>query len=111
MRRANKSRSAPLFFAMVDEVEDIVDSFRLSDDEWKSYATVRDKFESYFVKKRSIVFDQISFFQRRQEEGEPVASFVNDVCALPKHWNLGALHDEMVRDILVAGVRDKRLSE
>ena len=100
-----------LIYSMGEEAEDILESFRLSDDEQKSYETVRTKFESYFVKKRNIVFDRISFFQRRQEEGEPVASFVNDVYALAKHCNFGALHDEMVRDILVAGIRDKRLSE
>ena len=94
---------------MGNEAEDILDSFRLSDDKQKPYVTVRGKFESYFVKKRNIVFDRISFFQRRQEEGEPVASFVNDVHALAKHCNFGALHDEMVRDILVDGIRNKKL--
>ena len=100
---------------MGKEADDILKSFRLSDDKQKSYETVRGKFESYvllYVKKRNIVFDWISFFQR-QKEGEPVASFVNDihVCALAKQSNFGALHDEMVRDILVAGIHDKRLSE
>ena len=36
---------------MKDEAENILDSFRLSDDEWKSHTTVRGKFESYFEKK------------------------------------------------------------
>ena len=39
---------------MGEEAEDVLDSFRLSDDEWKSYATVKDKFKSYFVKKGNI---------------------------------------------------------
>ena len=86
---------------MGDEVEDILDSFRLSVDERKSYATVRDKFEAYFVKKRNIVFDRASSFQKRQEEGEPAASFVNDVYALVKYCNFGVLHDELVRDTCV----------
>ena len=64
-----------------------------------------------FVKKRSKVFDQIGFFQRRQEGGESVAFFVSDVYALDKHCYFGALHYEVVRDILVASVRYKRLSE
>ena len=86
-------------------MEDILESSGLSDDEQKSYKTVRGKLESYLAKKRN----WISFFQRRQEEGEPVASFVNDVYTLTKHCNFDALHDEMVRDILVAGIRNKRL--
>ena len=57
-----------LIYAMGHKAKDILDSFRLSDDEQKSYTTIRVKFESYFVKKRNIIFDWISFFQRRQEE-------------------------------------------
>ena len=63
------------------------------------------------MKKENIVIDQISFFQRRQEEGESVASFVSDVYALAKYCNFGALHDEMVSDILVASICDKRSSK
>ena len=57
-----------LIFAMGDEAVDILDSFRLSDDEWKSYATVSDKFEVYFVKKRKIVFDRASFFSKKKRK-------------------------------------------
>ena len=76
---------------MGKEAEDILESFRLSDDKQKSYETVRGEFESYLVKKRNILFDQISFIQRKQEEGKSVASFVNDVYALAKHCNFSTL--------------------
>ena len=116
---ASESRSGWHLVLTEGYAEDIVESFKLSGDEKKSYETVRGKFESYLVKKINILFDQISFFQRRQEEGESVASLVNDVnalakhCILAKHCNFGALHDEMVRDtcLLVAGIHNKRLLE
>ena len=92
-------------------MEDILDSFRLSDDERKLYATARGKFESYLMNKRNILSDQISFYQRRQEKGGSVASFINDAYALVKHCNFSALHDEIIRDILVASIRDTRSSE
>ena len=76
-----KRQVSSLLYAMVEKVDDIIDSFRLSDDDRKSYATVRDKFEPYFMKKRNIVFDQVRFSQRRQEEGEPVATFVDGIYA------------------------------
>ena len=97
-------------YSMGEEAEDILKSFRLSDTEQKLYKTVRGKFELFFVKKRTI-FDWISFFQRSQEEGEPVASFVNDIYALAKYCNRGSLHDEMFKDILVASIHNKRLSK
>ena len=48
---------------MREKADDVIDSFRLSDDDRKLYATVRDKFKVYFVKKRNIIFDRVRFFQ------------------------------------------------
>ena len=48
--------SSPLY-AMAEKADDIIDSFRSSDEDQNSYATVRGRFEAYFVKKRNIVFD------------------------------------------------------
>ena len=64
-------------------------------------------------RRRETVFDRVSFFQRRQEEREPVASFVSDVYALAKYCNFGALHDDWseIYNVLVPGIRNKRLSE
>ena len=57
---------------------------------------------------QTIVFDRVRFFQTRQEEGEPVASFVDNVYALAKYCNFGALNDELIEDILVVDIRDKK---
>ena len=97
--------------AIREKADDIIDSFRLFDDDWNIYTMVRGRFEAYLMKKRNIVFDRVWFFQRRQEEGDPVAPFVDDVYALPKYCNFGSLHDELIRDILVTGIHDKRLLE
>ena len=62
--KSEQKSVSSLIFAMGDEAEDILNSFSLSVDEQKSYATVRDEFEAYLVKKRHIVFDQASFLQK-----------------------------------------------
>ena len=49
--KSKQKHVSPLFMQWGDEAEDILDSIRPSDDERKSYATIRGKFESYFVKK------------------------------------------------------------
>ena len=54
--RSKEMQVSSLIYAMGDEAEDILDSFRLSDDNQKSYATVKDKFESYFMQRRNIVW-------------------------------------------------------
>ena len=40
-------------YAMGDEAEDIILSFNLTEKDSKKYSVVKDKFASYFVKKRT----------------------------------------------------------
>ena len=47
----------------------------------------------------------------RQEEGEPVDSFITSLCCLAAHCNYCDLHDEIIRDWIVDGLRDVVLSE
>ena len=42
-----------LIYTMGGEAEDILSSFRLTEDQGKSYSTVVEKFERYFVKRRN----------------------------------------------------------
>ena len=48
---------------------------------------------------------------RRQEEGESVDSFITSLYRLAEHCNYRDLHNEMIRDRIVVGLRDAALSE
>ena len=73
--------------------------------------TVKRKFEDYFVKCHNQIFERAKFNQRSQKEGESVDSFVTDLHVLAEHCGYGPLHDEMIRDKLVVGLKYARLSE
>ena len=77
----------------------------------KKYGTVRQKFEGYFVKRRNPIFEWAKFNLHKQEEGEPIDSFITALYCLTKHCGYGALHKEMIRDRLVVGLFDASLSE
>ena len=47
----------------------------------------------------------------RHGENEPVDAFITDLYALAKHSGYADLHDEMIRDHIVVGLRDARLFE
>ena len=53
--------------------------------------------ERHFVQRRNVIFERAKFNQRRQEEGEPVDSFITALYALAEHCAYGALHDEVIR--------------
>lgn len=74
---------------MGDEAEDILSSFRPTEEQGKSYATVIKKFKHYFVKRRNIIFKQAKFDRCQQEEGKPVDDYIMDLCCLASHCNYG----------------------
>ena len=87
------------------------DHFKLEEAQANVYKSVKDKFEAFFVKRRNVIYERARFNLRKQEEGETVAAFINDLYVLVEHCEYGALQDEMVRDRLVVGLCDSKLSE
>ena len=97
-------------YSMGDEADDILWSFSLSDDDQKKYDIVKQTFENHFVKRRNVIFEQAKFNNRKQEQGEPVDAFIMALYGLAEHCGYGTLHDEMIRDRIVVGICDAKLS-
>ena len=85
--------------------------FALSEEHRKDYATVKSTFDKHFVPRRNVIFERAKFNQRIQQEGEPVESFITALYALAEHCGYGELHDDMIRDRIVVGIRNSALSE
>lgn len=100
-----------LIYSMGDEADEILHSFSLSEDDKKKYATVKAKFDSHFIKKKNVIFERARFNLRKQEDGEPVDIFITSLYSLAAHCEYRDLHDELIRDRIVVGIRDANLSE
>ena len=100
-----------LVYSMGDKAYDILQSFNLSEADSARYRTVKERFEAHFVKKRNTIYERAKFNRRKQEEGETADDFITDLYCLSEHCQYGALRDEMIRDRIVVGIRDHRLSE
>ena len=74
-------------------------------------ATVLERLERHFVVRRNVIFERAKFNLRHQEEKETVDSFITALYCLAEHCGYGALHDEMIRDRLVMGLRYKKQLE
>ena len=68
-------------------------------------------FDSHFVKRRNVIYEHAKFNQRRQEPGEPVDAFITALYSLAEHCGYASLHEEMIRDRIVVGLLDAKLSE
>ena len=99
-----------LIHTVGDSEGDILSSFRLTEEQGKSYTTVVEKFEGHFVKRRNLIFERAKFNQQKQEEGEPVDDFIMDLYRLAEHCSYGN-HDELIRDRIVVGLCSAALSE
>ena len=100
-----------LVYSLGDKAEDILTLFNLEAEELKKYDTVKGKFESYFEKRRNRIYERARFNSRTQRENESVEEFIADLYRLAENCGYGTLHDELVRDRIVVGIRDSKLSE
>ena len=105
-KKEQVSQIHTLIYTMGDEAE-----FRLTEEQRKNYTTVVEKFDSYSVKRRNLIFERAKFNRRRQEEGEPVNDFIMDLYRLAERCSYGTLHDELIHDRIVVGLRSAALSE
>ena len=100
-----------LIYCMGDDADDVLRGLKLSATDQHVYSKVRDGFESFFIVRKNIVYECARFNMRKQEANENVDVFVTALHALAEHCNYGTLHDELIRDRIVVGLADARLSE
>ena len=78
---------------MGNQAEDILLSFRLTNEEAIKYTTVVEKFGQYFIKRRNIIYECSKFNQCVYESDETVDSFITAPYRLAETCNYGELTD------------------
>ena len=110
-KKEDEIQISTLIYAMGDKAEDILGTITLTADEKKSFTVVLQKLEDHFVKKRNVIYERARFNQRSQHEGEPVDDFITSLYKLSEFCEFGALREDLIRDRIVVGLQDTRLSE
>ena len=100
--KSEESQVNTLIYSMGGEADDIVQSFG---------DKVKKLLEDFFIIKRNVIFERAKFILRSQQESETVDVFITDLHNLAEHCKFGVLRDELIRDRIVVGIRDKTLSE
>ena len=96
---------------MGNRADDILQSFKYAEGEQEDYATVKKKLDDYFIPQRNVIYERALFNSRKQEPGEPVEEFIAALHTLVEYCNYGDLRDQMVRDKIVVGLVNAKLSE
>ena len=89
----------------------MLNSLNLTYTQLKQYHTIKTRFDGHFVVCRNVIFEREKFNRSRQEQGETVNLFITALYALAEDWDYGTFKDEMIRDRIVVGLQDSKLSE
>ncbi|GBN20728.1 hypothetical protein AVEN_250575-1 [Araneus ventricosus] len=99
-----------LLYIMGEQAEGIFNSFGLSEMEQDDSDIVLKKFNDHFIVKKNII-ERAQFNKRVQLDGESVNTFITALYTLSEHCEYDVLHDELIRDRIMDGMRDKNLNE
>ena len=100
-----------LLYCLGEGAEDVLCSTGLAVGERKKYAAVLSKFDKFFGIRKNVIFERARFNSRIQKEGELAEQFIADLYSLADKCEFRDFKEEMIRDRLVVGIRDRALSE
>ncbi|XP_037521850.1 uncharacterized protein K02A2.6-like [Rhipicephalus sanguineus] len=100
-----------LLYAMGEEAEDVLTALKLTDEQTSSYAAVVSAFEKHFLPRKNVIYERARFNSRKQEPHENVDTFATELFKMAERCDYRTLKDELIRDRLVVGLRDVKLSE
>ncbi|UYV79612.1 hypothetical protein LAZ67_18000031, partial [Cordylochernes scorpioides] len=113
MKKKEEADKIDLFmYLMGDRADDIFRTFKFEkEEEATKIDSVLKAFDSHFCVRKNIIYERAKFNSRIQEDREPVDEFITSLYKLADSCEFEGLHDQLIRDRIVVGVRDKALSE
>ena len=100
-------QAATLKTVMGKECRQILSRLELSNADKKKPNKILEKLEEHFAPTRNVLYERYLFHSAQQQAHEIVDQYMIRLRHLAESCKFGALHDEMVRDRLVLGCRDK----
>ncbi|UYV64702.1 hypothetical protein LAZ67_3001707 [Cordylochernes scorpioides] len=113
MKKKEEADKIDLFmYLMGDRADDIFRTFKFEkEEEATKIDSVLKAFDSHFCVRKNIIYERAKFNSRNQEDREPVDEFITSLYKLADSCEFEGLHEQLIRDRIVVGVRDKALSE
>ena len=96
---------------MGQDSEEILEAQGITEEELKKYSTVVEKFDEYFNVRANPIYERARLSKRIQEPGETAEQYILALYALAENYGSVALKQDAIRDRLVVGMRDARLSQ
>ncbi|XP_018403211.1 PREDICTED: uncharacterized protein LOC108780116 [Cyphomyrmex costatus] len=108
---SDKEKIDLLCYSMGERSEEILTQIMPAITTSTTFELVKNKFDSYFRPKKNVIFERFKFNSRKQEAEESVDSFVTALYSLAETCEFGTIKNELIRDRIIIGIRDTRVSE
>ncbi|XP_064212700.1 uncharacterized protein K02A2.6-like [Tribolium castaneum] len=100
-----------LLLHMGAKVTKFMEAKQKQETDFPSYKALKEFFDNEFKDTPNTIYARAKFNRRDQREGEDAQTYIADVISLAKTCNYRDLEEELIRDRLVVGIRDEKLSE
>ena len=108
-----------LIYQMGASAENLLKSFRMNDVDIKKYACVLKKFNDHYETGCNVIYERAVFNRRKEgdhEDDDPVKgigveNFITHLWTLSETCQYEGMQEQLVRDRIVVGIKDTKLSE
>ena len=87
------------------EALEIFNTFGLSDEDKVKIDVVSKKFEECCTPKKNVTYERHVFYTRAQGANGGIDAYVMELRKLARNCQFGELHDSVIRDRIVCGIR------
>ncbi|XP_076666560.1 uncharacterized protein LOC143368070 [Andrena cerasifolii] len=109
-QKSDEIKVAMLLNTIGEEGIEIFNNFDFSDDDRKTYDLIIQRFDTYLLPKKNVVYERYVFYKRNQEVNEPIENFVKDLKKLSQSCEFRDEQD-MIRDRIVLGINNTKVQE
>ena len=88
-----------------EEALKIFNTFGFSDEDKVKIDVVIKTFEEYCTPKKNVTYERYVFNTRAEGAAEGIDAYVTELRKLPRNCEFGELHDSIIRDRIVCGIR------
>lgn len=104
-------KSSILLHCIGPQAKEIYDTFQFAEGEAMRYNTVIAKFDEHFNPRKNLTFNRYNFLTARQRDNETFDEFYTRLRKLSQDCELNDLRDSLLKDLIIIGIRDKKLRE
>lgn len=111
-KKSDEVKIAILLNLVGEEGVGIFNTFKPSENkDIRKFDNVMEMFNDYCMPKKNVVFERFKFFSCTQQEGQQIDNYLTELKTLASTCSFGNQENDLIRDRLVLGIREKCLLE